>query len=152
LGVRQTVTRVRTALGGGNPNDLLPALRAWREGPKASAFAQSNEPIAVGVPMQVTDLCVELSRTRELPCQLDRELLNFGTLRAWAARHEAVARNSATRLEQSEIRGRKALRDLGEARARIAELEATMAQLKARPPPARVVRRRPAAQGPWPKR
>ncbi|MEI6719183.1 MAG: DNA-binding protein [Betaproteobacteria bacterium] len=29
--VRPTVQRIRTALGGGSPNDLAPALKKWRD-------------------------------------------------------------------------------------------------------------------------
>ena len=73
--------------------------------------------------------------------QLQRESLAFGELRAQAARHEAIARDALTRIDEADTRERKLLRDLGALRQRIAELEATLDQLRARPasspPPSR---------------
>jgi hypothetical protein len=49
----------------------------------------------------------------------------YGELRAQGARHEAIARDALARLEESEARERKHLRELGSARQRISELDAT---------------------------
>jgi len=68
--------------------------------------------------------------------QLQRESLAFGELRAQAARYEAMAHHALARLEETEARERKHLRDLGAARQRMAELEATINQLHERPAPA----------------
>jgi hypothetical protein len=65
--------------------------------------------------------------------QLQRESLAFGELRAQAARYEAMAHNALARVEETQARERKHLRDLGTARQRIAELEATLNQLRERP-------------------
>jgi hypothetical protein len=48
-----------------------------------------------------------------------------------AARHEAIAREALARVEESEARERKHLRELGSTRQRVAELEATVTQLRA---------------------
>ncbi|MGO9995948.1 MAG: hypothetical protein ACLPTF_26045 [Steroidobacteraceae bacterium] len=62
--------------------------------------------------------------------QLQHESIALGELRAQAARHEAVARDALARLEASEVRERRALRDLGSARERLSEQEATVTQLR----------------------
>ena len=62
--------------------------------------------------------------------QLQHESIALGELRAQAARHEAVARDALARLDASEARERRALRDVGGARERISELEATVTQLR----------------------
>ncbi len=163
-GIAPTVTRVRAALGGGSPNDLAPALKAWKEsfGPGAPAGDRLETP---AVPLQISDVMQELwrratvaaavelkggptartlaARTEEAEAlrqelttvrdKLEREAILYGELRAQAARHEAIAREALARVEASEARERKHLRDLGGARQRIAELEATVSQLRERP-------------------
>jgi len=57
--------------------------------------------------------------------QLQHESIALGELRAQAARHEAVARDALARLDASEARERRHLRDLGSAGERLSELEAT---------------------------
>jgi hypothetical protein len=57
--------------------------------------------------------------------QLQRESLAYGELRARAARHEAVALDALARLDETEARERKHLRDLGTARQRVMELSMT---------------------------
>lgn len=57
--------------------------------------------------------------------QLQRDSLAYGELRARAARYEATAREALTRGRASDKRERNLLRELGAARLRIAELEAT---------------------------
>ena len=69
----------------------------------------------------------------------ERESILYGELRAQAARHEAIARAALARLEASEARERKHLRDLGTARA---ELAAAIGQLHARPAAPKVPRDR----------
>jgi SMC interacting uncharacterized protein involved in chromosome segregation len=62
--------------------------------------------------------------------QLQHESIALGELRAQAARHEAVARDALARLDASEVRERRALREVGSARERLSELEATVTQLR----------------------
>ena len=82
--------------------------------------------------------------------QLERESVMYGELRAQAARHEVIAREALARVEESEARERKHLRELGAARQRVAELEATVTQLRARPatPPQSRRRRSPPVAKP----
>lgn len=56
----------------------------------------------------------------------------YGELRAQAARHEAITRDALARLEESEARERKHLRELENTRQRVAELEDTVTQLRER--------------------
>lgn len=65
--------------------------------------------------------------------QLDRESLAYGELRAQAARHEAIARDALTRLQESEDRERRLHRELGSLRQRVTELEALLKQANSRP-------------------
>jgi hypothetical protein len=158
-GMTPTVARVRAALGGGSPNDLAPALKAWKES-VAGAAREVSETSAI--PVQIADLAQELwqratvaaavelktgpaarahqaetdeadalrGQVTSLRRELERESILYGELRAQAARHEAIARDALARVEASEARERKHLRDLGSARARIVELEAHPVQQK----------------------
>src|ERR1019366_7458116 len=74
--------------------------------------------------------------------QLQHESIALGELRAQAARHEAVARDALARLDASEARERRHLRDLGSTRERLSELEETVTQLREQATLA-VSRRRP---------
>jgi hypothetical protein len=161
-GMTPTVARVRAALGGGSPNDLAPALKAWKESVAGAAHEVSE---TSAIPVQIADLAQELwqratvaaavelqggpaarahqaqtdeaealrSQVTSLRRELERESILYGELRAQAARHEAIARDALARVEASEARERKHLRDLGTARERIAELAATLSQLRTRP-------------------
>jgi plasmid replication DNA-binding protein KfrA len=174
-GFAPTVARVRAALGGGSPNDLAPALKAW----KASvATAEREVAETSAIPVQIADLAQELwqratvaatvalkggpiareqqaesdeaealrGQVTSLRRELERESILYGELRAQAARHEAIARDALARLEASEARERKHLRDLGNARGHIAELAATLGQLRARPATSRAPRAHRAAR------
>jgi chromosome segregation ATPase len=79
---------------------------------------------------ELESLRSQLSGLRD---QLQRESLAFGELRAQAARYEAMAHHALARVDETEARERKHLRDLGTARQRTAELEATINQLRERP-------------------
>lgn len=61
-GVRPTVARVRSALGGGSPNDLAPALKQWRDSvlPTISPGSLTSSPRPTPLPLQVADLAHEL--------------------------------------------------------------------------------------------
>jgi polyhydroxyalkanoate synthesis regulator phasin len=78
---------------------------------------------------EVESLRTQMNGLRD---QLQRESLAVGELRAQAARYEAMAHNAFSRADEAEARERKHLRDLGAARQRVAELEATVNQLRER--------------------
>lgn len=60
-GIKPTVTRVRAALGGGSPNDLGPALKAWRDAtPHSDGAPPHTIPHAVRIPTPIADLAHEL--------------------------------------------------------------------------------------------
>jgi hypothetical protein len=65
--------------------------------------------------------------------QLQRDALAYGELRAQSARHEAIAREALGRAREAEGRERDLLRELGDAQQRVAELIATIEQLRAQP-------------------
>lgn len=161
-GVPPTNTRVRAALRGGSPNDIAPALKAWKESRAAATRDALHTP---ALPPPIADLAQELwlratvaaavelkggptaqslarqseeadalrQQIQSLRAQLERESILYGELRAQAARHEAIASDALARLEASEARERKQLRDLGSARQRIVELEAAVTHLRERP-------------------
>lgn len=167
-GIAPTVARLRAALGGGSPNDLAPALKAWRLATGASTVdgrTASARP-GSGVPTVIADLVSELwSRAQsaaaldtrsgsealgriertaearmlrnqidELRQQIERDAQAYGELKAQAARHEAIAREALDRARLAETRERALLREIGTARARIAELETAAELQKARRP------------------
>jgi hypothetical protein len=174
-GLRPTVARVRAALGGGSPNDLAPALKAWRESGRTAPSEDSGSGAQgfTRLPPAITDLAQELwqralaaallevrsgPNARALAARsaeaqglrdqltatrdaLEREALTFGELRVQGARHEALARAAVLRSDAAEQRERRALRDLGAARARLAALQATLDQARASVP-----------KGGWPRR
>lgn len=80
------------------------------------------------------------TQVKALRDRLERESVMYGELRAQAARHEAIARDALARLEESEARERKHLRDLGSTLQRVAELEAAVTQLRERSAMARSAR------------
>ena len=167
-GISPTVARLRAALGGGSPNDLAPALKAWRlaSGVETVVGRAPVPRAGSAVPTVIADLMTELwqraqsaavlearsgpgslelversAETRslrtqlaELRQQMDRDARAYGELKAQAARHEAIAREALDRARQAETRERALLRDLGTARARIAELNVTAEVASARKP------------------
>jgi len=173
-GVRPTVARVRAALGGGSPNDLAPAVRHWKEevlptlqtrpddksGPppqvadlmrelwtRAVAAAAIDKRVG-GAALQFVARSEEAGALRDqitsLRNQLEREAMSYGELRAQAARHEAIAKDALGRVREIEERERKALYQLGEAKQRIAELQARAESTSPRPrQPTRPAIRRP---------
>lgn len=72
--------------------------------------------------------------------QLQRESLAYGELRAQAARHEAITRDALARVQESDTRERRHLRELGALQQRVSELEATLERSGTRPS------RRPSAK------
>ena len=174
-GIKPTLARVRAALGGGSPNDLAPALKAWREGqPREGAVPPGIQRI----PTPIADLAQELwqrastaavlelkhgptaealaARAGEIQGlrtqlgavreQLERESRAYGELRAQAARHESIARQALARAEHAEGRVRELLHELGEARQEIAQLTAGLKQRRRSAPPVTTPWKRNAAR------
>jgi hypothetical protein len=65
--------------------------------------------------------------------QLQHDAIAYGELRAQSARHEAIAREALGRVREAEERERKLLYQLGEAQQRVAEVTATIEQLRVQP-------------------
>jgi hypothetical protein len=59
-GIKPTVARIRAALGGGSPNDLGPALKAWRETARFKSDAPQATPRPGRIPPPIADLAQEL--------------------------------------------------------------------------------------------
>ena len=171
--VRPTVARIRAALGGGSPNELAPAVRHWKDevlptlAPQSEAIGRVPPLIAdlvhelwtratAAAAVELTGgttsrhsaarseetrvLRDQLSRVRD---QLQEHSIAYGELRAQGARHEAIAREALARVRETEDRERKSLHQLGEARQRVAELTATIEQLRKQPRPDPAGRTRP---------
>jgi len=167
-GISPTVARLRAALGGGSPNDLAPALKAWRLAAGVETVLGRAPTARAGspIPTVIADLVTELwqraqsaavlearsgpgslelvgrssearalrAQLEELRQQMDRDAQAYGELKAQAARHEAIAREALDRARHAETRERGLLRDLGAARAKIAELTVTAEFATARMP------------------
>ena len=146
--VRPTVQRIRTALGGGSPNDLTPALKRWREEVLPTLKAADDTP--AGVPPLIADIVRELwtralaaaaveavggakarraiAQTEEVAAlrgeidrlrdQLEREQRLVGELGARRARSEAIAKDVLQRLDDAEKRERRLQLRIGELNAR----------------------------------
>ena len=142
--VRPTVQRIRTALGGGSPNDLAPALKRWREEVLPTLKIADDTP--VGVPPLIADIVRELwtralaaaaveavggvkarraiAQSEEVASlrgeidrlrdQLEREQQLIGELRAARSRAEAIMRDALVRLDDSEKRERRAQLRIGD--------------------------------------
>lgn len=61
-GIRPTVTRVRSILGGGSPNDLTPALKQWRDTllPTLRSATSPTLTSSAPLPVPIADLTHEL--------------------------------------------------------------------------------------------
>jgi hypothetical protein len=91
---------------------------------------------------EIQGLRTQLSAVRE---QLERESRAYGELRAQAARHETIARQTLARAEHAEARVRELLRELGEAQQNMAQLAAGLKQRRAPAPPVAAPQKRNAA-------
>ncbi len=146
--VRPTVQRIRTALGGGSPNDLAPALKQWRE--EVLPTLKTAEDTPVGVPPLIADIVRELwtralaaaaveavggakarraiaqseevsalrGEIERLRDQLEREQQLVGELRAARSRSEAIMKDALARLDEAEKRDRRSQLRIGDFLAR----------------------------------
>ena len=106
------------------------AHEIWQRASIAAVVERKGSGTARALAMRTEEtesLKIQVTSLRD---RLQHESIALGELRAQAARHEAVARDALARLDASEARERRALRDLGSARERISELEATVTQLR----------------------
>jgi hypothetical protein len=142
--VRPTVQRIRTALGGGSPNDLAPALKKWRDEVLPTLKTADDTP--VGVPPLIADIVRELwtralaaaaveaiggAKARRLIAQseevialrgeidrlrdqLEREQQLVGELRAARTRAEAIMKDALLRLDDAEKRERRSQLRIGD--------------------------------------
>ena len=132
------------------PTERLPAQIAdlahemWQRASIAAAVERKGSGTARALAMRTDEAQSLKTQVTSLRDQLQHESITLGELRAQAARHEAVARDALARLDASEARERRALRDVGGARERLSELEATVTQLHEQAALAASRRRAPA--------
>jgi len=125
-GIKPTVARIRAALGGGSPNDLTPALKAWREASPREGGEVAQGPTRAGrIPPPIVDLAQELWQRATAAAVL--ELKHGPTAQAMAARTGEI---QALRSQLSAVREQleRESRAYGELRAQAARHE-TIAQL-----------------------
>jgi DNA repair exonuclease SbcCD ATPase subunit len=133
-----------------HPSQRLPAQIAdlahelWQRARIAAVVERKGGGAARALAMRTEEAESLKTQVTGLRDQLQHASIAFGELRAQAARHEAIARDALARLEASEARERKQLRELGSARERVAELEATVTQLNTRLAAVAAPRRRPS--------
>jgi hypothetical protein len=124
------------------------AQELWQRATVAAAVDLKGGPTARALATRTEEAEALRQQVKTLRDQLERESVMYGELRAQGARHEAIARDGLVRLEESEARERKHLRELGSARQRISELEATVTQLRERPSPRSTRPSRPLVSAP----
>jgi hypothetical protein len=118
------------------PTPRIPAQIAdlaheiWQRASIAAVVERKGSGAARALAMRTEEAQSLKAQVTSLRDQLQHESIALGELRAQAARHEAVARDALARLDASEARERRALRDVGGARERLSELEATVTQLR----------------------
>jgi Plasmid replication region DNA-binding N-term len=108
------------------------AQELWQRATIAAAVELKGGPTARALNTRTEEAEALRQQMKSLRDQLERESMMYGELRAQAARHEAIARDTLARLDESEARARKHLRELGSMRQRVAELEATLTQRRER--------------------
>jgi hypothetical protein len=132
------------------PTQRIPAQIAdlaheiWQRASIAAVVERKGSGAARALAMRTEEAQSLKTQVTSLRDQLQHESIALGELRAQAARHEAVARDALARLDAAEARERRALRDVGGARERLSELEATVTQLREQAALA-ASRRRPTA-------
>jgi chromosome segregation ATPase len=119
------------------------AHEIWQRASIAAVVERKGSGAARALAMRTEEAQSLKTQVTSLRDQLQHESMALGDLRAQAARHEAIARDALARLDAAEARERRALRDVGGARERISELEATVTQLREQAALA-ASRRRPA--------
>jgi Plasmid replication region DNA-binding N-term len=117
------------------------AHELWQRANAAALVELKGGSAARVIAIRTEDVETLRAQVSALRDQLQRESLALGELRAQGARYEAMAHAALTRADEAEARERKHLRDLGAARQRITELEATVSQLRERPAAAAKVTR-----------
>jgi hypothetical protein len=108
------------------------AQELWQRATVAAAVELKGGPTARALNTRTEEAEALRQQMKSLRDQLERESMMYGELRAQAARHETIARDAIARLDESEARARKHLRELGSMRQRVAELEATLTHLRER--------------------
>jgi hypothetical protein len=108
------------------------AQELWQRATVAAAVELKGGPTARALNTRTEEAEALRQQMKSLRDQLERESMMYGELRAQAARHETIARDAIARLDESEARARKHLRELGSMRQRVAELEATLTHRRER--------------------
>jgi hypothetical protein len=108
------------------------AQELWQRATVAAAVELKGGPTARALNSRTEEAEALRQQMKNLRDQLERESMMYGELRAQAARHEAIARDALARLDESEARARKHLREFGSMRQRVAELEAMLTQRRER--------------------
>jgi len=108
------------------------AQELWQRATIAAAVELKGGPTARALNIRTEEAEALRQQMKSLRDQLERESMMYGELRAQAARHETIAREAIARLDESEARARKHLRELGSMRQRVAELEATLTHRRER--------------------
>jgi hypothetical protein len=106
------------------------AHEIWQRASIAAVVERKGSGAARALAMRTEEAQSLKTLVTSLRDQLQHESIALGELRAQSARHEAVARDALARLDASEARERRALREVGSARERLSALEATVAQLR----------------------
>ena len=109
------------------------AQELWQRSLTAAVLEMKGGPTARDLASRTAEAQALRDQLTSVRDQLDRESLAYGELRAQAARHEAIARDALTRLQESEDRERRLHRELGSLRQRVTELEALLKQANSRP-------------------
>jgi hypothetical protein len=120
-GISPTVARIRTALGGGSPNDLAPALKHWKESILPTLSSSGSRDTSAPLPRQVADLTRELWQRSLTAAML--EMKGGPTAREIASR---TAEAQALRNQLTSVRDQLDRESLayGELRAQAARHEA----------------------------
>jgi hypothetical protein len=138
---RESVVPGLYAGGSGNRDATAPlafppmiadlAHELWQRATAAAIVELKGGPKARYVVARTEEAQALRNQVTALRDQSQRDALAYGELRAQSARHEAIARDVLSRVREAETRERDFLRSLGAANQRIAELEATIDQLRA---------------------
>jgi hypothetical protein len=109
------------------------AYELWQRATAAAVVELKGGPTARKLAARSEEAQALRNQLSALRDQLQRDALSYGELRAQSARHEAIAKDALNRVRDADTRERDLLRDLGTANQRVAELNATMDQLRSGP-------------------